>query len=197
MRNTNNVTGFAACVLLLSCSALTVGRAENVGLNARVALLDEGRDGRSREHLVSARRTFYDGQRFRLRIEAGRPGYVYVLCQTSQGNVVLLSPAQASDNFIDGGTVSSLPIRGWFRFDREPGAERLYIVLSEQPITELDDAAERGSELSPSTLRQYTTDALVENGNDSVTRGIEVDTVSERIVKRLILRHESREAWPE
>jgi hypothetical protein len=122
---------------------------------------------------------------------------VYVLCQTSQGNVVLLSPAQASDNFIDGGTVSSLPIRGWFRFDREPGAERLYIVLSEQPITELDDAAERGSELSPSTLRQYTTDALVENGNDSVTRGIEVDTVSERIVKRLILRHESREAWPE
>jgi hypothetical protein len=158
------------------------------GITTRILLEDANR---AAPRQVSDRSTFYDGQRFKLMVKSLRAGYLYVVCQTSQGEAKLLHPSSVSaGNSVAAGGSTTFPQRGWFRFDDEPGTEEVFVILSGSPIPELEQAAENGGDLTPATIRRYSA-FLAEDGSQA--RGIDT-TVDSPVpaVKRILLRHDSR-----
>ena len=108
---------------------------------------------------TSGRATFQDGQRFRLNVQSGAGGYLYILCRTSTDEARLLYPygnMDQDENILDPGQSRMIPARDWYRFDNDPGMERVYILVSNEPIAGLDrTAAEHGGQMSVRTLERY------------------------------------------
>src|SRR5271169_2866338 len=156
MKTQTILAGAAGCILLAAgfgYAAQAAGR-DSGQIATRIMLLDEN-DPSQGPHEVADTRTFYDGQRFRVTVKPRTAGYLYVMCQASQGEAKLLFPNESSDNYVQAGQVSSLPGRGWFRFDQEPGVEHVFIVLSDHPISDLDKSANEGGDMPMATLQRY------------------------------------------
>jgi len=126
------------------------------GLRASVLLPSSGKGGLREK---SARGTFQDGQRFRLNVRSAEGGYLYILCRTSTDDARLLYPygnMDQDENVLDPGQARMVPSRDWYRFDNDPGMERVYILVANEPIDALDRiAAERGGDISLRTLERY------------------------------------------
>lgn len=87
--------------------------------------------------------TFRSGDRIRIKVDANTPGYLYVVMQGSSGAWRLLFPASdvaGGSNHIQRGESRMVPSgdRGQFFFDEQAGTEKLFVVLSRQPQTDLD-----------------------------------------------------------
>lgn len=112
---------------------------DRIGL--RYTLLQEGSDGGFSEVLPST--VFHSGERVRLSIMANHTGYLYLIQQGSSGawSPIYPNPGAARDsNFVEPGKVYEIPGDGAFEFNQQPGNEHLFIVLSVNPITDLDGA---------------------------------------------------------
>jgi hypothetical protein len=115
---------------------------DQIGLRYTLLL----RDNAGHYAEVSPKTVFHDGDHLRLSVMANRPGYLYVIQQGSSGNWSPIFPAPGSvaapgDNVnqIDQGRIYQIPNRnGAFQFDRNPGQEKLFLVLSRQGISDLD-----------------------------------------------------------
>jgi hypothetical protein len=176
------------------CLVMMVMPAGAIESDTRTRILLSDPDTRA-THEVSDKRTFFDGERFRLAVNPNQPGYLYVLCRTSQGEARLLFPNTASgNNRVDAGTKRTLPERGWFRFDEEPGTEHVFVMVSPRPISELDAAADDGGELDGALLDRYTHPAphAWRNAGGYEDRGIDIEREAFYSMKVLHLRHESR-----
>lgn len=163
-------------------------KARGDAFQAAVMLQDSGRQS-YRE--ASLDESFFDGQRFRLRVTASQDGYLYVLCENSQKTAVMLYPneSSSSDNTVTRSRRVTIPDRAWFQFDEEPGTEHVYVILAANPIADLDRAAQNGGELPLDLLDEY---AQLDNGR---TKGIIRTQEGDIAVRHLDLRHESRPAW--
>jgi hypothetical protein len=117
---------------------------EQIGI--RYALLLRDNTGHYGE--VSPSATFHNGDHLRLSIMANQPGYLYVIQQGSSGNWSSIFPGPLKDlasgesvNKIEQGRVYEIPNgRNSFRFDQNPGQEKLFLVLSRERISDLDGA---------------------------------------------------------
>jgi len=114
--------------------------ADRLGL--RCSLLLRGMDGRYIE--VSPGATFHSGDHIRLGLLANSPGYIYVIQQGSSGawSPIFPRPGSAEDaNKIAAGQMQMVPggTRA-FAFDQNPGDEKLYVILSRNPIADIDHA---------------------------------------------------------
>ena len=114
--------------------------APNAGLRYRI--LRRQPDGQALE--VDPDIMFRSGDRVRLAFEPNVAGFLYVVQQGSSGRWSVLFPHP----LIDGGrnAVSRfgevvIPPEGWFRFDGNPGTERLLVYLSREPVSQLPGAA--------------------------------------------------------
>jgi hypothetical protein len=104
------------------------------------------RDGAGHYAEVSPKTVFHNGDHLRLSVMANQPGYLYVIEQGSSGNWSPLFPAPGSAaasggnvNQIEQGRIYQIPNgKGAFQFDRNPGQEKLFLVLSRQRISDLD-----------------------------------------------------------
>ena len=83
---------------------------------------------------------FQSGDRIRFAFEPNIDGFLYVIQQGSTGRWSVLLPHP----LIDGGrnTVTrfgevAIPPDGWFRFDENPGFERVFVYLSKDPLSTL------------------------------------------------------------
>jgi hypothetical protein len=115
---------------------------EQIGL--RYALLLRGSDGHYNE--VSPTATFHSGDHMHLSIMANQPGYLYVIEQGSSGSWSSIYPRKGSsgeepNNRIEPGQVYEIPsAKSFFRFDQNPGQEKLFLVLSRERIADLEGA---------------------------------------------------------
>ncbi len=114
---------------------------EQIGI--RYALLL--RDGEGRYNEVSPATTFHNGDHLRLSVMANQPGYLYVIEQGSSGAWNSIYPGKhAADNAepanrLEPGRVYQIPDgKGAFRFDQNPGQEKLFLVLSRERIADLE-----------------------------------------------------------
>ena len=187
--------GWAASLvasMLLWCSAGQAVEPASDMINTRI-LLEDSRNRALRE--VSDKKTFYDGQRFRLAVTSRRSGYLYILCETSRGETKLLHPSGSfAENAIESGESVTFPGRGWFRFDNDPGAEKVFVIMTASPIAELDKAGAEGGDITPDMLRHY---ARLSVDEDSATdaKGIEVVRPAFSGVKKIVLKHESKDGF--
>lgn len=125
-------------------------RTQQLGL--RYSLLLNQPDGSFLE--TSPDTTFHSGDKVRLSIMSNEPGYLYVIQQGSSGNWSPIFPipnAGADSNRVQPGVPSQIPGgTNSFKFDNHAGVEKLFVVLSREPIGDLDAALQRLK--NPSTV---------------------------------------------
>jgi hypothetical protein len=110
-------------------------------LGLRYTLLQKDPGGRYAEVLPST--VFHSGDHVKLSVMANHSGYLYIIQQGSSGNWSPIYPSQdaAKDsNYIEPGQVYEVPDGGAFELNGQPGKERLFILLSVNPIDDLDGA---------------------------------------------------------
>ncbi len=112
-----------------------------VPLGLRYSVLKRDPSGKFNE--VDPDSTFRSGDRIRLQVNVNTSGYLYVVMQGSSGNWRLLFPSvevAGGSNRIQRGESRQIPSgdRGQFVFDEQAGIEKLFVVLSKQPESNLD-----------------------------------------------------------
>jgi hypothetical protein len=87
--------------------------------------------------------TLTSDDNYRLLLEPAKDGYIYAFQLTSSGTLVKLFPQEAYssiDNPLQEEQVYYLPAEpNWLYLDQAAGEERLSIIASTQPLTELED----------------------------------------------------------
>lgn len=93
---------------------------------------------------IDPSRTFRAGDRIRISLETNTDGFLYVFHTENNGEPEMLYPdakLDEGDNFVEAHVPYEIPWSGevtdnlrWFVFDRNPANERLYIVLTREPL---------------------------------------------------------------
>ncbi|HEY0407264.1 MAG TPA: DUF4384 domain-containing protein [Pyrinomonadaceae bacterium] len=93
---------------------------------------------------VDPSRVFRAGDRIRISLETNTDGYLYVFHTENNNDPQMLYPdakLDEGDNFIEAHVPYEIPWSGeaadnlrWFVFDQNPANERLYIVISREPL---------------------------------------------------------------
>jgi hypothetical protein len=108
-------------------------------LGVRYSLLMRGGDGQYSE--VAPGTTFHSGDHIRLSILANQPGYLYVIEQGSSGDWKAIFPPVTSPPAtmkVEQGKLQIVPTGNRsFQFDQQPGVERLFLILSRVPLSDL------------------------------------------------------------
>ncbi len=85
---------------------------------------------------------FRAGDRIRVNVEVNDTAYLYMVNRGSSGAWKVLFPAaeiQGGDNRVEPGRRYQIPAQHVFTFDEQPGVEKLFLVLSRQPETDLEN----------------------------------------------------------
>jgi hypothetical protein len=90
---------------------------------------------------VGSDMVFHSGDRIRLRVDVNTSGYLYIINRGSSGNWKPLFPSSeiaGGDNRVQKGMQYDIPAGYVFTFDEQPGKEKLFLVFSRQPVTDLE-----------------------------------------------------------
>lgn len=112
-------------------------------LGLRYSVLKQQPNGAFSE--TAADDTFHDGDSVRLSIMSNEPGYLYVIQQGASGSWSPIFPdARSGSNRVEAGTPYQIPGEPQkFQFDYHRGTEKLFVVLSREPIADLGGAIDR------------------------------------------------------
>jgi serine/threonine protein kinase len=135
-------------------------------------------DKRGNEEAVSPETTFYSGEGVRFYIQADQNGFLYILTRGSSGNVSMLYPDRrmqgGNNRIVKGWTVSIPTDGGWIKFNKNPGAEIIYLVFAENKtekfIGELENAMSQGNQGKITLPTEFERQAV-----DLVTMGGELE----------------------
>lgn len=91
---------------------------------------------------VDPSREFRAGDRIRLSLETNTDGYLYIFHTENNGEPQMLYPdvrLERGDNRIEAHVPYEIPwnepgVENWFKFDANPANERLYIVVTREPL---------------------------------------------------------------
>ena len=142
--------------LAAEAAAEEAGMEEATVISIRTTLELE-RDGQITQVLPSEQ--FQSGDRVKFVYMTNTDGYVYWLMEGSTGNYDMLFPSERAgmDNFVSMNTEYTIPTSGAFRFDENPGIEKILVILSKEKLPELEATAQGTTE--PTTeVAELTTD---------------------------------------
>ncbi|QNI32848.1 DUF4384 domain-containing protein [Alloacidobacterium dinghuense] len=112
---------------------------DRIGL--RYTLLQRDPSGKYVEVLPST--VFHSGDHVKISIMANHAGYLYIIQQGSSGTWSPIFPSQDAaqgSNYVESGQVYEIPNDGAFELNKQAGKEHLFIMLSVNPINDLDGA---------------------------------------------------------
>ncbi len=131
------MTGGTAAVAI---PANFVPDAHNIGLGYTLYLKDENGGGRR----VDPARRFASGEAIRIALETNTDGYLYVFHTENEGPPEMIFPDARlvnGDNAVRAHVPYEVPsnVEGderfrWYVFDKNPASERLFIVVTRQPL---------------------------------------------------------------
>jgi hypothetical protein len=140
---------------------------ESTPLGLRYSILK--REG-SESVEVDSDTVFQSGDRIRLRIDVNTSGYLYIVNRGSSGNWKPLFPSPeiaGGDNRVQKGTQYEIPSGYVFTFDEQPGKEKLFIVFSHKPVSDLEEliySLTSGSQKPKESARPLLALATVDDG---------------------------------
>jgi hypothetical protein len=112
-------------------------------LGLRYSILQPDKAGAMVE--VDADKEFHSGEHFAMTLESNQDAFLYVVIQGSVGNWDVLFPDIGEKNGVTARRAVTIPpkcspreLEECFSFDQDPGTERLFVVLSSEPETNLD-----------------------------------------------------------
>lgn len=109
-------------------------------LGLRYSVLKKLDDGTYQE--ISPDSAFHNGDKIRLRLMSNQAGYLYVIERGSSGNWQPLYPAantSSEANKVQPGVDYVIPDTGAWSFKGDPGQEKLFVLLSRSPETNLEE----------------------------------------------------------
>lgn len=111
--------------------------------------------------------TFTAHDAIRLSVESNKPGYLYIIQQGSTGTWTPLYPEEGQQHKIEPGKEYMVPSEpGSFEFDEHAGQERLFILLSEKPVQDLEtlikQAQGNGNQKAPANSDHAITDVIAQ-----------------------------------
>jgi hypothetical protein len=110
-------------------------------LGLRCTLLQRDASGKFIEVVPST--VFHSGDHVKISIMPNHAGYLYIIQQGSSGSWSPIFPSQDAPrgtNYVESGKDYEVPNDGAFELNQQPGKERLFILLSLNPIGDLDGA---------------------------------------------------------
>lgn len=154
-------------------------------LGIRYTIL-RARPGGGQTEVLPAETIFKAGDMIRLSVESNRHGYLYVIQQGSTGAWKSLYPQPGEQNIqVDPGKEYIIPSQpeDTFTFDEHAGQERLFVVLSQAPVQELE------------TLVAEAQQKNNESGTANSNRALDV-VMSELVDRDLVFTKASKDAPP-
>ena len=157
------------------------------------------RDGQTTT--VAPSHEFKSGDKVKLVFTPNIDGYVYWLAKGSSGNYQMLFPSASAgfDNQVQRNVEYTVPVKGSFRFDDNPGQEELLCILSTERLSDLESASagesadvrEQVAALEENHDSQRATRDLVfeEEETEDVNTREQVAPVGEPFVALYILNH--------
>lgn len=120
----------------------TANTAQKIAVNAplglRYSVLKKKADGTFEE--VSPDSEFRAGDSIRLSLMSNQPGYLYIIEHGSSGKwSPLYPPPGITETKLSAGQEYLVPGNGSFQFDADSGQEKLFVLLSREPETNLDE----------------------------------------------------------
>ncbi len=109
------------------------------GLAMRWTITQLMPDGNKKE--VPTTKAFKSGDRINVRVEVNDFGYLYILARGSSGKWSPLFPSpqiSGGDNRVGPNQAYTIPAGFVFKFDEQPGEERIFIVFSRKPEPDFD-----------------------------------------------------------
>lgn len=134
---------------------------------------------------------FRSGDQVRLKVEVNQRGYLYLIARGSSGNWKPLFPSrEASDNVVESRRGYDVPSSTQaFTFDDQEGKEKLFLLFSRTPISDLDSqieglrkrpAANDGEPKASVMLAQNLNDRRVDDMRSMYSRDLIIETVDAR-----------------
>lgn len=104
-------------------------------------------DRNGRKSTVLPDHPFQSGDKVRFMYTTNIDCYVYWLSQGSSGSYTMLFPSQKAglDNWVKKNESHSIPVKGTFKFDENPGVEKILMVMAPEKIPELENAVKEAS----------------------------------------------------
>lgn len=112
---------------------------EGGGLAMRWTITQMMPDGNKKE--VPTTKAFKSGDKINVRVEVNDFGYLYILARGSSGKWSPLFPSpeiSGGDNRVGPNMAYTIPAGFVFKFDEQPGEERIFIVFSRKPEPDFD-----------------------------------------------------------
>ncbi len=110
------------------------------------------RDDMGMPFRVDPERSFRSGDRIRIALETNVDGYLYVFHTENDGPPTMIFPdarLSGGKNWVNAHVTNEIPSRReaveanrWFTFDNNPAVERLYIVVSREPLPQVPTGAQ-------------------------------------------------------
>lgn len=129
-------------------------------LGLKYRLLKRNNEGRYDE--VDTDTVFRSGDKIRVSVESNDNGHLYIVQQGSSKTWNLLFPNEDTEhgsNQVQRNREYEIPGGGRFTFDEQPGAERLFIVLTRRPEPDLEKliyALSQGGQAQPASVETST-----------------------------------------
>ncbi len=138
--NSGGATVQAKAGAALTNTSTAIEPSAPIGLGYTLYMRDDSGDAVR----VDPSREFRAGERIRISLEANTDGYLYVFHTENSSNPVMIFPdvrLNEGDNRIEAHVPYEVPSSAerderlrWFVFDAKPAAERLYIVVTREPL---------------------------------------------------------------
>ncbi len=117
-----------------------VPAAKVTALKYRVLLYEAQPNGKAVEKVVDPKTyAFKIGDRIRLSVEPYTKSFIYIYHVGASKKQVFLYPRKGTEpKAVESGVAVSLPADGFFEFVKPPGEERLLVVATDKPVTDLE-----------------------------------------------------------
>ena len=143
-------------------------------------------DGSYTEVLVNEGSILKSYDNFQVHLETNRPGYVYILIYDSQGRVGQLfpDPKIQRPGFISEKEMVAVPARDlWFWLDDQTGTETIYVLASEQPLTDIQGLMTQMEAADDAGKKKISSD--IQREIQVLQRGVGGITKGRRVTYRL------------
>jgi hypothetical protein len=156
-----------------SLPLINAGNTQSAALGLRYSLLKYVGDTEYVE--VDPEITFRSGEKIRLRVQSNDDAYLYIVMQGSSGAWRVMFPADEfgeGSNRVLAGRVYDIPGRSRLVFDEQAGVEKLFLILTRRPETQMDKliydldnrkGAEKAPDKKPGDQRQLLASAAIGN----------------------------------
>ena len=134
--------------------------------------VQEFRDGKYKKpYVLAGEINFEAGDQVRLNIGTPEPGHLYILSEgpregTTVSEFNLLFPSPSANNgsaYLAANQQAQIPEESWFRFDKQEGVERLWLVFAESAVPELESVKEFANKKARGLITDMTKNKLVQD----------------------------------